>query len=90
MRGAGGEPGILANDFLEIAKKADCETKGVYHGFGFTYFEGIQIIYSPEQTPTQAISAITQVFEQAGLDFSLREDSSKPAGSIYLYVGEKP
>lgn len=88
--GTGGEPEQLANDFLQIAQKSGCETKGIFHGIGFQSFEGVQIKYSPEKTSSGSIQSITRILGQAKIDFSIDEDVSQPANSIYIYVGYKP
>ncbi len=88
--GAGGEPDALANDFLEIAQKAGCRTKGVFHGIGFQSFNGIQVKFSPVQTPTNSVLAIVQVLKDAKLAFDSGPDPSQAPGSIYIYVGYKP
>ncbi len=88
--GMGGEPEALANDFLLIAKKAGCPTKGVYHGIGFEPFNGIQLKYSSENPPQNTVFSLTQFFKEIRFDYFVVSDPKLEKGSIYLYIGYKP
>lgn len=88
--GVGGEPDALAGDFLRIAKAANCPVQGVFHGVGFTPFDGIQIKYSPRRTPTSTVSALIKTLREAKFVFVSGPDPSKEDGSVYIYVGNRP
>lgn len=88
--GTGGEPEILANDFLVISKSAGCKTLGIFHGVGFDPFNGIQVKFSPHNTPTNSILAIIRTLQENHLDFASGYDPSQADGSIYIYVGFNP
>lgn len=88
--GMGGEPDALANEFLRIAKSAGCPVKGVYHSVSSTSFDGIQIRYSPINTPTKAIQSLIEVLREADFAFVSGQDPTQKDGSIYIYVGNKP
>jgi hypothetical protein len=88
--GMGGDPEILANDFLAIAKAAGCPTQGIFHGVGFQPFDGIQIKFSPQNTPTNSVLGIIKALRESRLTFVSGPDPSQAAGSIYIYVGNKP
>ncbi len=88
--GMGGEPDRLANDLYQIACQAGGEVHGINHGVGFEAFTGIQVRYSPTNTPQVALSAITNALKADKLDFIADADRGQPPGSIYIFVGYKP
>jgi hypothetical protein len=88
--GTGGEPEVLANDFLAISKSAGCPTKGVFHGVGFDPFNGIQIKFSSHNIPTNSILAIIGALKESNLYFASGFDSSQADGSVYIFVGFNP
>lgn len=88
--GMGGEQGFLADQLLLAAKKAGCNVSGVNHGIGFAPFVGLQLKYSPIDTPDKSISIIEDVLRNANISYTRVDDNSQSSGAIYLYVGYKP
>jgi hypothetical protein len=88
--GLGGEPDRLADELLQIAQYAGCQTSGVNHGVGFPTFYGVQVLYSPVNTPVESIQIITAALKASKIDYVEFPDPNQKPGSVYLYVGYKP
>lgn len=88
--GVGGEPNLLAEDFLRIAKAANCPTKGIYHAVGHEPFYGIIIKFSQRDIPKNTIAVLNQSLKEAEITYINYQDSLLSEGEIYIYVGYKP
>jgi hypothetical protein len=87
--GMGGEPDELASQIFQIVKRAIPQANGVNHGIGFEPFSGIQLRYSPINTPMAAVEVVARAFTADHIDYFAGPDPNQPEGSVYIFVGYK-
>jgi hypothetical protein len=88
--GMGGDITRLADEILQLAKLAGCQTAGVNHGVGLDGFEGVRVLAATVDTPVEATQAMAGALAASGIASQKALDPGQPPGTLYVFVGHRP